>query len=254
MAQSTSLHAIFIKATIYAFEDYGPPEPVFCPWWRHQMETFSALLALCAGTSPVTGELPSRRPVRRSFHAFFDLRLNKRLGKQSTHRWFETPSRSLWSHFNASWKSDSRIIQNRYCKRVCKINQMHKHVSVKSDVLRYRICHRTRSEYHRVLPYRCKSPKGRVEDLHYFSSNMQFDGFVFCRRIINSWLFQWYNHPYSSWLLLWYWENHGSYRRIDCLPSRLFKWIYIYIVYLHFFRILTYAILYVLMHYIIFRL
>ena len=23
------------------------------PWWRHQMETFSALLALCAGNSPV---------------------------------------------------------------------------------------------------------------------------------------------------------------------------------------------------------
>ena len=25
------------------------------PWWRHQMETFSALLAICAGNSPVTG-------------------------------------------------------------------------------------------------------------------------------------------------------------------------------------------------------
>ena len=24
-------------------------------WWRHQMETFSALLALCAENSPVTG-------------------------------------------------------------------------------------------------------------------------------------------------------------------------------------------------------
>ena len=37
------------------------------PWWRHQMETFSALLALCAGNSPVTGEFPSQRPVTRSF-------------------------------------------------------------------------------------------------------------------------------------------------------------------------------------------
>ena len=27
-------------------------------WWRHQMETCSALLALCAGNSRVTGELP----------------------------------------------------------------------------------------------------------------------------------------------------------------------------------------------------
>ena len=33
------------------------------PWWRHQMETFSASLALCAGTSPVTGEFPSQRPA-----------------------------------------------------------------------------------------------------------------------------------------------------------------------------------------------
>ena len=36
-------------------------------WWRHQMETFSALLALCAGNSPVTGEFPAQRPVTRSF-------------------------------------------------------------------------------------------------------------------------------------------------------------------------------------------
>ena len=29
-------------------------------WWRHQMETFSELLALCAGNSPVTGEFPTQ--------------------------------------------------------------------------------------------------------------------------------------------------------------------------------------------------
>ena len=28
-------------------------------WWRHQMETFSALLAICAGNSPVTEEFPA---------------------------------------------------------------------------------------------------------------------------------------------------------------------------------------------------
>ena len=32
----------------------------YLTWWRHQMETFSALLALCAGNSPVTGEFPSQ--------------------------------------------------------------------------------------------------------------------------------------------------------------------------------------------------
>ena len=70
------------------------------PWWRHQMETFSTLLALCVGNSPVTGEFPSQRPVTRSFDVFFDLRPNKRLNKQSKRWWFETPSRSLWHHSN----------------------------------------------------------------------------------------------------------------------------------------------------------
>ena len=69
-------------------------------WWRHQMETFSALLALCAGNSPVPAEFPAQRPVTRSFDDFFDLRLNKRLCKQSWGWWFETPSRPLWRHRN----------------------------------------------------------------------------------------------------------------------------------------------------------
>ena len=47
------------------------------------METFFALLAICAGKSPVTGEIPAQRPVTRSFDVFFDLRLNdKQLSKQ----------------------------------------------------------------------------------------------------------------------------------------------------------------------------
>ena len=64
------------------------------------METFSALLALCAGNSPVTGEFPSQRSVTRMFDVFFDFRLNKRSSKQSRHRWFETPTHSLWRHCN----------------------------------------------------------------------------------------------------------------------------------------------------------
>ena len=52
------------------------------PWWRHQMEIFSALLAICAGNSPVSGEFPAQRPVTRSFDVFFDLCPNKRLSKQ----------------------------------------------------------------------------------------------------------------------------------------------------------------------------
>ena len=41
------------------------------------MEKFSALLATCAGNSPVPGEFPAQRPVTRIFDVFFDLRLNK---------------------------------------------------------------------------------------------------------------------------------------------------------------------------------
>ena len=61
------------------------------------METFSALLAMCAGKSPVTGEFPAQKPVRRSFDVFFfHLRLNKRLSKQWRGWWFDGP---LWRHY-----------------------------------------------------------------------------------------------------------------------------------------------------------
>ena len=35
--------------------------------WCHQMETFSALLAICAGNSPGPGEFPAQRSVTRNF-------------------------------------------------------------------------------------------------------------------------------------------------------------------------------------------
>ena len=53
------------------------------------METFSALLAICAVNSPVPGEFPAQRPVTQSFDLFFDLRLNKRLSKQSWGWWLK---------------------------------------------------------------------------------------------------------------------------------------------------------------------
>ena len=64
------------------------------------MEAFSALLALCAGNSPVSGELPAQRPVTRSFEVFFDLHLIKLLSKHARGWWFETLSCSLWRHRN----------------------------------------------------------------------------------------------------------------------------------------------------------
>ena len=66
------------------------------------METFSALLAICAGNSPVPGEFPSQRPVTRIFDVFFDVHLNKQLSKQSWGWWFETLSRPWWRHRNVN--------------------------------------------------------------------------------------------------------------------------------------------------------
>ena len=68
--------------------------------WRGHDDAIKALLALCVGNSPVTGEFPSQRPVTRSFDVFFDHHLNDWLSKQSWGWWYETPSRSLWRHDN----------------------------------------------------------------------------------------------------------------------------------------------------------
>ena len=104
-------------------------------WWRHHIETFSALLTLFAGNLPVTGEVLAQRPVTRSFLWSFSLicawinaqiakstgptwgppgscrpqmgpmftpwtLLSGRLSKQCWGLWFETPSRALWDHCN----------------------------------------------------------------------------------------------------------------------------------------------------------
>ena len=77
------------------------------------METFSALLAICAGNSPVNGEFPIQRPVTRSFDVFCHLRLNKQLSKQSWGRWFETLLRPLRRHCNGQY----------FCRAIWHISQ-----------------------------------------------------------------------------------------------------------------------------------
>ena len=78
-------------------------------WRRNQMKTHSKLLAICARNSTVTGEFPVQRPVTWSFDVFFELRLNKRLSKQSWGWWFETPSRPLWRHCNDTRNALERL-------------------------------------------------------------------------------------------------------------------------------------------------
>ena len=87
--RSTNLHIV----VELIFKQAQGTHDCCSPWWRHQMETFSAWLALCTGNSPVIGEFLAQRPVTRSFDVFFDLRLNKRFNKQTWGWWFETLSR-----------------------------------------------------------------------------------------------------------------------------------------------------------------
>ena len=62
------------------------------------METFSALLAICAGNSPVTGEIPTQRPVTQNFDIFFVLRLNNWFSKQ----WWAGDLRRHRTHYDVT--------------------------------------------------------------------------------------------------------------------------------------------------------
>ena len=89
----------------------GPINPWHLPCWRHEMETFSALLVLCAGNSP-------------------EWSVPEQISKQSWGWWFETPSRSLWRHCNVQasdfqLRGHGRIILFHYillcifCNHIC---------------------------------------------------------------------------------------------------------------------------------------
>ena len=88
------------------------------------METISALLAIRAGNSPVSGEFPAQRPVMRSFDVSFDLRLNERLSKHSWGWWLETPLLPLWRHNNGIRRVDygSIYMSSIYAYMFVKVN------------------------------------------------------------------------------------------------------------------------------------
>ena len=65
------------------------------------METFSALLDLCAENSPVAGVFPSQRPVTRGSDVFFDM--NKCLVKQSSRRWICCLNKKKTNQYNGIW-------------------------------------------------------------------------------------------------------------------------------------------------------
>ena len=70
---------------------------------------------LC-GNSPVLGEFPAQRPVTRSFDVCFDLRLNKRLSKESWSWWFETLSCPSWRHCNDKFPFNLTLQNSVKCR------------------------------------------------------------------------------------------------------------------------------------------
>ena len=73
------------------------------------METFSALLAFCAGNSSVFSGFPLTKAIDAELWCFFDLSRNQQLSKQWRRQWYETPSHPLWRHCNAKGSSKLHI-------------------------------------------------------------------------------------------------------------------------------------------------
>ena len=65
-------------------------------WWRHQMETFSALLALCGGIHRSYVVSPHKGQWRGAL--MFSLICTWTIGWKKIGQWSETPSRSLWRY------------------------------------------------------------------------------------------------------------------------------------------------------------
>ena len=81
------------------FKHYWPVVRESTNTWGRQMETFSALLALCVGNSPPPVNFPHKGQWRgTTMFSLICARIN--LSKQSWGWWSETPSRPLWRHRN----------------------------------------------------------------------------------------------------------------------------------------------------------
>ena len=71
-------------------------------WWRHHMETFSALLAICAGNSPVPCEFHKGQWRGALMFSLVCGWINGWVNNCEWGWWFETLSHPLWRHCNGS--------------------------------------------------------------------------------------------------------------------------------------------------------
>ena len=153
------------------------------------------------GNSPVPGEFPTQRPVTRSFDVFFDLRLNKRLSKQSWGWWFETLSRSLWRHRNercrfsicSFWNEwfPSKMLISKSKQDSCIISTMGKIIPTLSIVFQVCIFDTLRSE----------------QNVRYFAH-----GILHTFYLINDIAF-WFNFYWSLFLRVRLAANQHSFRK-----------------------------------------
>ena len=82
-----SLHAIFQFWSAICKRSSALPRR----WWRHDIGTSSAILALCVGNPPAIVESSLEVPELCSFKVLCGSSTNKPLHKQSSCHWFETP-------------------------------------------------------------------------------------------------------------------------------------------------------------------
>ena len=116
--QQINIHAYYLSTIHYAWRVNGSPWHI-----RNSSNNFSARTHTHTHTSPPPTSTPDPLPTSPAPPPPYPPRpptppphthprpltpphpqLNKRLSKQSKHRWFETPSRPLWRHSTAKWK------------------------------------------------------------------------------------------------------------------------------------------------------
>ena len=103
---------------------------IYASWWSHQMETFSALLALCAGNSSVTCEFPSQRAMTRSFDVFCawtnDWVNNRDAGYLRGNRaHYGVTLMISMSQYTGGWSQTNMFKANQSTVRVCSVHTWH---------------------------------------------------------------------------------------------------------------------------------
>ena len=86
-------------------------EGIFFSWWRHQMETFSALLVIRAGLTGLRW-IPHTKASDAELWCFLWSVSKKRLRKQSRGWWIQTQLSPLWRNRNVC--SLSYVVEHLY--------------------------------------------------------------------------------------------------------------------------------------------